>query len=360
MKQISLFILSIVCIFSCNKKQEKTNAIEERITESVYASGVIKSKNQYQVFSTVNGLVKQVLVTEGTIIKKGDPLYKISNDAIQLNNENAIITAKYGSLSSNTDKLNELKLDIETAKVKTENDASLLDKQQNLWDQGIGTRNELEVRQLNLKNSTNAYHVAQLRYKQIENQLTLQAKQTQKLLDISNTVKGDYTIKSEFNGKVYTVLKKQGEMVNTQSPIALVGEANGFILELQVDEYDITRIKIGQQVILNMDSYKNQVFEAIVTKIYPAMNASSKSFTIEASFTKAPAALYPNLTTEANIVIKTKEKAITIPRSYIIDDEFVLLENNKKRKVVIGLKDYQKVEIISGLTIKDIIVKQAE
>ncbi len=360
MKRISLFILSLVCILSCNKKQEKTNALEEQITESVYASGVIKSKNQYQVFSTVNGLVKEVLVKEGTIVKKGDPLYKISNEAIQLNNDNARITAEYGALSSNTDKLNELKLDIETAKAKMENDASFLDKQQNLWDQGIGTRNELEVRQLNLKNSTNTYRAAQLRYKQIENQLTLQAKQTQNLLAISNTVKGDYTIKSEFNGKVYTVLKKQGEMVNTQSPVALVGEANGFILELQVDEYDIARIKIGQQVILNMDSYKNQLFEAIVNKINPAMNTASKSFTIEAAFTKSPPTLYPNLTTEANIVINTKSKVLTIPRNYLIDDNYVLLENKEKRKVQIGLIDYQKVEIIGGLTAKDVIVKPAQ
>ena len=40
-----------------------------------------------------------------------------------------------------------------------------------------------------------------------------------------------------------------------------------------------------------------------------------------------------------------------------MDDGTVLLENKEKRKVVTGLKDYQKVEIISGLTKNDVILK---
>ena len=59
----------------------------------------------------------------------------------------------------------------------------------------------------------------------------------------------------------------------------------------------------------------------------------------------------------ANIVIEIKEKALTIPRNYLINNEFVLLANQEKRKVVVGLKDYEKVEIISGLTAKELLFK---
>ena len=87
------------------------------------------------------------------------------------------------------------------------------------------------------------------------------------------------------------------------------------------------------------------------------MNEKSKSFKVEAVFTKKPEHLYPNLTTEANIVIEVKEKVLTIPRNYLIDNEFVLLDNKEKRKVVTGLKDYEKVEIISGITANDALYK---
>ena len=107
------------------------------------------------------------------------------------------------------------------------------------------------------------------------------------------------------------------------------------------------------------DSYKGLVFEAVVIKINPIMNDRSRSFSVEAGLITKPPALYPNLTTEANIIIQTKEKALLIPRNYLIDESFVMMENKEKRKVTTGLKDYQKVEILSGLTVNDIILKPA-
>ena len=108
-----------------------------------------------------------------------------------------------------------------------------------------------------------------------------------------------------------------------------------------------------------MDSYKGQTFEAVVQKINPLMNDRSKSFTIDAVFTRQPPALYPNLTCEANIVIQQKEKALTIPRSYLMAGDFVMLANKEKRKVTTGLKDYQQVEITGGLSATDFIIKPA-
>jgi HlyD family secretion protein len=360
-----MFKLFVPCwaallLFACNKKTERTNPTEEKITESVYASGVIKSNNQYQVFSMVNGLVKEVLVTEGTIVKKGDPLMRLSDITARLNSENAQLAADYASVAANADRLNALRMDIATAKAKMDNDASLVERQRNLWSQGIGTRNELDQRELSYTNSVNAWQAAKSRYADLQKQINFQAQQSQKNLQLSKNTAGDYVIKSEVNGKVYSLLKEKGEMVSTLNPVALLGDATGFIIELQVDEYDITRVQPGQKVVLGMDSYKGQVFEAEIKKINPVMNAQSKSFLVEAVFFTPPPALYPNLTTEANIIIAVKEKALTIPRSYLQEDGTVLLANKEKRKVTTGLKDYQKVEIISGLSVNDVILKPAQ
>jgi len=351
------FTMVCLFVFSCKSKQEKISPIEEKITESVYASGVVKSKNQYQAFAAVNGLVAEVLVTEGDLVKKGDPIIRLSNVTAQLNTENARIAADFSSVDANSEKLNELKLNIDQAKTKLDNDASLLQRQRNLWEQQIGTRNELDQRELNYKNSVTAYDAAKLRYAEVKKQISFQEKQSKKNLQISKTVAGDYYIKSETDGRVYSLLKEKGEMVSTQSPVALVGDATSFILELQVDEYDIARIKLGQKIVLSMDSYKGQVFRAIVEKINPFMNERSKSFTVEAGFSDQPPVLFPNLTCEANIIIQEKDRALTIPRVCLVEDSYVLMANKERRKVTTGLKDYQKVEIVSGLTTNDIILK---
>ena len=88
-KPIVQFCLVCILCISCKNKQEKISPIEEKITESVYASGIVKSKNQYQVFSAVNGLIANILVTEGDVVKQGDALMYITNTTAKLNTENA-------------------------------------------------------------------------------------------------------------------------------------------------------------------------------------------------------------------------------------------------------------------------------
>ena len=146
-------------------------------------------------------------------------------------------------------------------------------------------------------------------------------------------------------------------MVNTITPIATIGDSSLFIIELEIDEFDISKIKVGQKVLLTMDSYKGEIFEALIDKILPLMNEKSRSFTAEAVFVKQPPILYPNLSTEANIIIQVKENAITIPRNYLIDNNYVMVGKNKRKKVTTGLIDYEKVEIINGLSISDEITK---
>jgi HlyD family secretion protein len=357
MKKLLLLLALVPIIFSCKEKQQKIQVTTESITESVYASGIIKSKNQYQVFSTMSGLIERVFVVEGDHVKVGDPIFQLVNKTAELNTQNAVLAANNATLMANADKLNELKIAIDLAKNKMDNDASLFERQGTLWAQKIGSRNEYDLKELTAKNSKIAYNSAQLRYNDLKKQISFSAQQSKNNLKISTTIKDDYVIKSTINGKIYSLLKEKGEIVNPLSMVAIVGDADAFILELQVDEYDIVKVKLGQKVFISMDSYKGQVFEAKVEKINPIMNERSRSFMLEASFTTKPPTLFPNLTTEANIVIQTKENALTIPRTYLIDETYVLMKKDQKTKVEIGLKDYEKVEILQGLSLNDVIYK---
>ncbi|MDO8366946.1 MAG: HlyD family efflux transporter periplasmic adaptor subunit [Saprospiraceae bacterium] len=356
MRYIATVLIAALLLSACKKEPEKTQPMMERITESVYASGIIKSKNQYQVFSTVGGLIQKILVKEGDVVKKGDALFVIQSESSKLNAENAKLSADFADLNTRGDRLNELKSVIETARSKMLNDSLLLLRQRGLWAQQIGSKVELEQRELAYTSSANNYESAVLRYKDLQKQLKFAAAQSQKLLSISKTIAQDFTIRSQTDGRVYSISKELGEIVNIQSPVAIIGDAEEFVAELQVDESDIARIRLEQRVLLTLDSYKGQVLEAAIAKIDPLMNERTRTFTVEANFTKIPPTLYPNLTTEANIVIQTKEKAMTIPRAYLLNDSLVMLENKEKRMVEIGLKDYMKVEILSGLSANETIL----
>jgi multidrug resistance efflux pump len=355
--QTKLILGCILLLISCKTKEEKTFPKQEKITSSVYASGIIKSKEQYQVYPAVAGIIKEILVNEGDEIQQGQPIARISDMSQRLNADNATAQASFYSVEENAEKISQAKKEVELAKSKLDNETSLLERQKILWADGIGSKNDLDMRELAFKNASMQYNASKLHLNDLEKQIRFQAEQSKRTAAISSTMMGDYTIKSEVAGRLYRMTKKKGEMVNALSAIATIGNAKSFIIELEIDEFDISKIKLEQKVLLTMDSYKGEVFEAIIDKIFPLMNEKSRSFTAEAHFVKQPPNLFPNLSSEANIIIETKEKAITIPRNYLVENNFVITRKNERKKVITGLMDYEKVEIVKGLSVTDEIIK---
>lgn len=359
-KYLLLTVFTTTLLVACNKQEESIHPTIEKITQSVYASGTVKSGNQYEVYAKVSGIIKNVLVKEGELVKKGQAIIEIANTAQALNFENAKLLENYSSDNANQEKLNQAFNEVELAKSKLDNEASLLERQRKLWENEIGTKNDLDSRTLAYKNAQTLYNASNLKLSDLKKQIALQSKQTKNSAAISSNLLNDFKVVSEIDGKVYSIAKLVGEMATPQFPIAIIGNESEYYVEMQVDEYDISKMALGQKVFITMDSYQGKVFEATVSKVYPLMNQRTKSFKVEAVFTNKPENLFPNISAQANIVIQVKEKAMTIPRGYLIDNEYVYLKNKEKRKVKVGLMDYEKVEILSGIKVTDELVKSIQ
>jgi HlyD family secretion protein len=356
MKKLLIYISASLILFACGKKPESTLPTIETITESVYASGSVESIDQYQVFASVNGIISSVNVAEGDVVDAKTKLFSIFNESSRINRENAELNAEFSDINSNNSKLNDLKLAIELAKNKMLNDSISFSRQKILYSKEAISSSQLEQSELVYQSSKTNYLSNQLKYIDLKKQLNLTDKQSKNNVKLTQELENDFFITSDIKGRVYSILKKKGEMVNTQTPLAIIGDAKAFKIVMEVDEYDIIKIKKGLKIVVSLDSYKGQTFEAVVSKIDPIMNERSKTFTIEAAFINQPPVLYPNLTLEANIVIKTKQNILTIPRKYLINDQYVVLENGEKKYIKIGLKDYEKVEVISGIAKTDKII----
>lgn len=352
-----IFWLFLVLFSSCQSSEETIKPEIKPVSQSVYASGIIKSENQYQAYVTVNGIIEEIYVKEGDSIKAGQPILRVSNEVQQLNLENARLNAEFNNLSANQGKLNEAAESIDFLRNKMKNDSSLFSRQQKLWEQNVGTKIDLEQRELAFQNSKNAYHAAITRYNDLKRQLNFASKQAKKNLNISQSQAQDFILKSQMDGVVYNLTKSIGELVSPQSPLATIGASNRFILEMQVDEYDILMVKTGQKVIVKLDSYKDEVFEAKVSRINPLMDERSKTFLVEAQFVKYPERVFPNISFEASILIKSKDRALLIPRNYLLNDSTVVKANGDTIRVKTGLKDYQMIEILSGINHEDELKK---
>ena len=345
-----VWVLYFLLVWSaCKDKKESVLPTEGPIIEAVYASGFVKSQNQYQVFPKSGGTIRKLLVQKGDFVKKGQIIASISSDVSRLNAESAGLNADFSDYDANTNRIREAKVGLELAAKKLKSDSLVYQRQKRLWNDQIGTKYELEQRELQYANSRTTYEAAYFRLKELERQLKFNAAQSKKNEKISRSLLADFDVRSEVDGKIYALLKEEGEMTGPQSPLALIGDALDFIVVLQVDENDITRLQAGQKIQVTLESYKGQVFEAVVQKIFPLMNERTRSFEVEAVFVKAPDVLFPNLSVEANIIITQKEKALTIPRNYLTDQDEVWISDKEKRKIKTGLRDYNRVEVLEGL-----------
>ncbi len=345
-------------LFSCGNPENETISPEVRsITESVYASGIVKAVDQYEAFTLATGPVQEIFVKEGDTVEIGTPILAVFSEREKLSRESAELARSFADLQANQSRVRDLELSIELAKSKMKNDSLLYVRQKNLWSKEIGTAVEMEQRQLTYQSSKSSYDSYVLRFRELKREVEFNSKSASMTLDISKVLENEYVLKSKIRGKVYAILKEKGEMVSAQTPLAILGSADKFLLELQVDEYDISKVIPGQRVMVSMDSYKGESFEGKVTQVYPIMDTKSKSFTVEAEFLKNPPRLYPNLTLEANIIIEIKENTLVIPRNFLINDERVITENKDTLLVKVGIKDYQFAEILEGLDENTTLIK---
>ncbi|SMG18329.1 efflux RND transporter periplasmic adaptor subunit [Arenibacter troitsensis] len=357
-------LLLIYCLFlllSCGNKQEKIFPTKIHLTESVYASVTVQPDSLYQAYAPVAGILDRNLLEEGDLVSRGTPIMQIVNSTPKLNAENARLALQLAQENYNGSSavLGSLKDEIQSATLSFKNDSMNYLRQKRLWDQNIGSKVEFENRKLAYEISGNNLKQLKNKYVQTKNELSTQVQQARNNYNTSQISTKDFTVSSKINGKVYALYKNPGEIVNTMEPLASVGSATDFIIELLIDEVDIVKLQVGQKALVTLDAYGDKVFDAKVSKIYPKKDERSQTFKAEAIFINLPKALYPGLAGEGNIIISEKEGVLTIPKEY-------LLEGNKVKTpdglvdVIPGLQNLDRVEIINGINETTEILKPEE
>ncbi len=356
MKQVMLFVIS-VCLFSCSSEVESTKPAYRKIVESVYASGTIRPMNDYDLYTSIPGILNSWLVEEGDTISVGSPIAIIESESRTLDADNAKLAYEQALVNASPSSaiLTELKLQAENAKRTYQLDSTNYGRLKELQKNKIGTKAELDNSQLRVTTSLNNYQSAKKRLELRNRQLSTDVSTAQNLLSISNNNKTDLLLRSKIDGRVYATYKEAGEFCNSQQALAYLGSGDSYIIELLIDELDINRVELGQKVLLTIDSYGTKVFEASISKIYPVLDPRTQTIMVEAEFKDKQTRPYPGSTIEANIVIKEKGKALTIPKKYLTKGDSVFISSDKKKELSVGLQNMEYVEVLSGLDSSTII-----
>ena len=350
------FIVIVLFFFSCSKKNTGIKPEFKDLTESVYASVIIQPDSLYQAYAVVSGILDKNVVEEGDLIKKGQPIMQIINNAPKLNTENVKLTLELAkeNYSGRAAVLTGLEDEIAAADLKFKNDSINYFRQKKLWEQQIGSKAEYDSKELNYRLSLNNLNLLKSRYDRTKNELETALHQAENNYRSSQISTKDFTIVSKIDGKVYALYKNRGELVNTIEPLASIGSENTFIIEMLVDEVDIVRVSKNQKVLVNLDAYNDRIFTALVSRILPKKDERNQTFTVEALFEESPDVLYPGLSGEANIIITIKEKVLTIPKHYLHEDNTVKTDEGFI-PIEIGIQNLDYIEVISGIDENTII-----
>lgn len=357
MRKVFFLVLITTFLYSCNKEEHIT-PIRKSMTESIYSSIVVQPDSLYQVYAVISGILEKNFIEEGDLVLKNQPLFQVINTAPELNTKNAKLALDLANdnYSGGITVLKSIKEEINAAQLKLKNDSINYYRQKNLWDQKIGSKIDFDSRKLNYDLARNNVLTLKSKLNRTKNELFITVKQAKNNYTTALVNTKDYTIKSSIAGKVYSINKNLGELVKTAEPIATLGSANQFIVEMLVDEVDIVKVIMSQQVLITLDAYKGQVFEAKVTKILPKKDERNQTFTVEAIFDNPPKVLFPGLSGEGNIVIGKRKNVLTIPLDYLLEDDKVRTDGGLV-SVKTGLRNMDFVEIVSGISEKTIIYK---
>jgi multidrug efflux pump subunit AcrA (membrane-fusion protein) len=349
----------LILLLACGEEKKEGIKPEYRdLTEAVYASVVLEPADAYQVFANGQGILDEVAIEEGDLVKEGQTIARVQSTQLDLSLDNARLAVQLAEdqLNGPDNVLKDLENQIATTREQVRLDSINLKRQESLWSQGIGSKSAVE--NLELKYSTSSKRLSSLRssYTLRKKELSNQVAQARNRLRQAQSSVSDFAVQALIDGKVYSVLKEAGELISPQTPIALIGARDSFLIKMQVDEVDVSRVKQGMEVAVSLDAYPDQAFPAIVVKILPSKDTRTQTFTVEGIFTSPPETMYNGLSGEANIILGRKENVLTVPVTYLTKEENIMTDKGET-EVSLGRRNLEFVEVLSGLDTATMIYK---
>ncbi len=360
---ITLVFLVLLSAIACKPKYDSISPVEAPVTEAVFASGSIEPKDAYTITSLSDGFIVRSFVVENDIVKDRQLLFQLDNR--QQNTQVAIArtNTQYARINaeSNSPALLQVKAQIDAAKIKMQTDSVNLQRYKHLYATNSVSRQDLDNAQLNYESSASSWRAAVANYDATEDKVKQDYINSQSQLQNAQAGNQYYDLVAIGPGKVYQVFKKQGDLVRKGDQVAQLGNPDSIVINLDIDEGSISKVQLGQQVLVELNTEKNKTYEARISKIYPHFNETSQSYKVEARFLQEMPGLISGTQLQANIITNKKDKAMLIPHVYVVNGNKVMVQKDKKVDTVTittGIVSDDWIEVLSGLTVNDKIVKE--
>jgi HlyD family secretion protein len=356
------------------------------IVETVSATGKIQPEIEVKIASMVSGEIISLPIKEGQVVKKGDLLVKINPDLYTSG-----LNRSVANLSGTRSGLTQADASYKEAKAN-------YDRNKTLFEKGIISKSDWDK-------TVASFEVA----KASKQAAYFNVQSASATVNEARDNLGRTIIYAPADGTISVLNVELGERVlGTQqmagTEILRVANLNNMEVEVDVNENDIVKIKVGDLAKVEVDAYLKKQFKGVVTSI---SNSASTALTadqvtnfkvkiriLKESYqdllegkpvTYSP--FRPGMTATVDIITKTKANVLAVPISAVviksdtaavkeikIDEPaaekpkalksdkklecvFVKVGNKAKIRIIkTGIQDDANIEVITGLKKGDVVI----
>lgn len=282
----------------------------------IEVTGKVEAELDVDVSPESAGVIREIYVTEGEWINKGDLMAKLNSEMLERSME-------------------ELEVQFDLAKTNYE-------RQKRLWDQNIGSEMEF----LTAKNNKESL---EKRIESLKAQLSMSE------------------VRSPESGIVDIIYQKKGNIGSPQVPFAKVINTNKIKIYGDISESYITKIHQGDKVSIKFPAL-GQSIDAKIDQIGNTIDPNNRTFRVRINLSNPNNTIKPNLVSIITLRDYINKSAIVVPSLYIKEDfnghyTYIVEKKGTKnvaKKVYVtpGVTNNNNTEVIDGLNEGMLVVSE--
>ncbi len=339
-------------------------------------NGQVKPMLTIQLSPQEGGIVREILIEEGSVVKAGDPILILGNDNLDLEilNSEAELAEKENILRNTMISMEQQKLSVRqeemTLSMEVRRNKRTYEQQKSLYEDRLIAKEEYLKALEDYELSEQKYALIKERAIQDSLYRSVEIKQMEESLanmrmnmGMIRGRKANLTVKAPIDGELGLLEAVLGQHIPAGTMIGQINSIGSYRIESKIDEHYIDRVIPGLEAKFER---QGEEYEAQVRKVYPEVREGK--FQADFKFTgNQPENIRTGQTYYLNLQLGQSEEAIIIPRGSFYQKTggkwiYVLSEDGNKavkREIRIGRQNPQYYEVLEGLSAGEKVISSS-
>jgi len=343
---IIMLVLIVTLIISGCSSQTATVVEQEKIVPVNVALSQKEDLPEYQSFPgkvmavdevglspKLGGIVEQILVKEGEMVKAGQALIILDKKDVinQVNQAQAAYDAAIANLSNLEQgqfpqQLAQLESALKQAEANFNNAKENYERMKELFSEGAIPKQQFEGVELQ-------YNIAKEQYESAKTQLTItkektipeslaaakaQVKQAEAVLAAAKAALDNCVITSPIDGTVGAITATVGQMASPGYSIITVGNLNSVEIHINVTEDRVNGLKVGQEAEVIVDAASDLPFKGEIVSISPFKDLRTQVYPVKILVPNEKGLLKSGMFARVKLMVALHTDVVTVPEDAVV------------------------------------------